>query len=79
MDIFRFQELYQDVPEFVGEDEGDDKPTYDPVWLVGFFAVVSSPSLGLCHATFLGYVLMWCLLLVIDVRSPHLSIPPRFS
>ena len=34
MDIFRVQDLYAGVPEFVGEEEGDEKTPHDPIFVV---------------------------------------------
>lgn len=34
MDIFRVQELYAPVPEFVGEEEGDEKTPKDVAFVV---------------------------------------------
>lgn len=34
MDIFRVQELYAAVPEFVGEEEGDETIPQQPIFVV---------------------------------------------
>lgn len=52
MDIFRVQELYAPVPEFVGEEEGDEKTPKDVAFVVRCALLLLSARavvLGLPH------------------------------